>query len=264
MIDGRPMATASAPSPRCALDLRQRAGRPARRSTPSRVGTGSNVSKLAVLEHGRGDLRAADVDPDEAPVAHGSQLRRGRLVEHQRQRARARAHVRGGRGLVRRRRRTRAAPPPPCRRRRRGTRPRARVLSSGKVSVTRGTCGSIPASGTPTASRWRLAAARACRGTATRCGRPGPRPSSDEVEPRVVAERLAQQRLVGGGRGVGPELGLDRASAAGGAPRAARSVSAARTIRSVGALVVRAARRARRPATASRRSGRRRVSAASS
>ena len=187
----------------------RRSARRAARPSRVRVGIGSNVSKAPFSSTAVGDLGAADVEPDEAPVAHRSSSAAAGASSTSDQLAGAGAHERRRRRLVRRRAERARARRRPCRRRRRGTRPRARVLNSGSVSVTRGTSGSMPASGTPTTKRWLSATRRLAReqrgGVAVRA-----EPHQREVEPRVAADRLPQQRLVGGGRRVGAERGVDR------------------------------------------------------
>ena len=150
----------------------------------------------------------------------------------------ARAHVRGRATSGPAGRRTRARPPSalsaPVTR---NTTSRA-ALSAGSVSVMRGTCGSMPASsGTPTTSRRRSSTS----------GLPGNSDARVRVRARARAARgpsagrspsvLAQQRLVGAGRRVGPELALHphapRAALLGQPRRAARS-SAMREVRALG------------------------------
>ena len=91
-----------------------------------RVGIGSNVSKRPVLEHRGGDLRAADVDPDERAVAHSrSSAAAGASSTSISLPAPGRTSAAGAdsSGGVAERARDRRRP---CRRRRRGRRPRAR------------------------------------------------------------------------------------------------------------------------------------------
>ena len=71
------------------------------------VGTIARLRELAALEHGDGDLGAADVDADEL-IAHASSLAAAGSQQHE-QLARARAHVRRGRRRDRAGRRTRAS-----------------------------------------------------------------------------------------------------------------------------------------------------------
>ena len=150
----------------------RRAGPTSASESDTSVLTSSWVVELAVLERRGGDLRAPDVEADELPSIHScAAAASSRKTNSEPGR---RAHARGGRLGVRRvaeRARDRVGLV--------GAGDEevdlARAVEHREASASR----AAPAAPCPRAGRARRSAraprARACRGTATRCGRPGPR-----------------------------------------------------------------------------------------
>src|SRR5690606_20866925 len=132
----------------------------------------------AALQHGDGDLRPADVDADE-PIAHPSSLAAAGSHNTNNSPAFGRTWAAGDSGSAGSPNARFIACALSCPVTRKTTRRAA--LSAGSVSEIRGTCGSIPASGTPVTSRRRSNASSLPGNSEATCAS-APSPSSSRSQ----------------------------------------------------------------------------------